>query len=39
LTEDVSKFNKAKREGKLALFVSAREGGFTGRQGKNSLDF
>lgn len=39
LTEDMSKFNKAKREVKLAVFVSAHEGGFTGRQGKNSLDF
>lgn len=39
MTEDVSKFNKAKWEVKLALFVSAHEEGFTGRQGKNSLDF
>lgn len=39
LTDDMSKFNKAKWEVKLTLFVSAHEGGFTGRQGKNSLDF
>lgn len=39
MTEDMSKFDKAKQEGKLPLFVLAHEGGFTWRQGKNSLDF
>lgn len=39
LTEDMSEFDRAKQEGKLLLFVLAHEGGFTWRQGKNSLDF